>query len=774
MSTQAKSKSILATPTREFDLRTFRKLLYSAKARKHLLPAKQYLASYFARGKVGVYKWCPKQQIFEYYNKRDAIDSFIQRDIVKFKDNEGNKIDEFCVQSWFFRDTPFFSLEVNPQQPLVYREPNGGYYINKFPGFLHPDPPPFLQFSREVRDQVKLILNHMEEVLCSSVEKQAYYMRNMVMRIAVGQKLQKTMFLYSGPGTGKTMLTWFLRMMVLGPKITHKTASEKVITGQFNKELEGKCLLVLEEMSNSKSADWITFANRLKDFVDSDTLTIEEKHRTPYPVTNITNLIISSNNSKTIRLDKIDRRYFIPDISEKYVDENGKGFDYYYAPLDEAIKNPEVGRAFYSYALEYVRLNPEFDERKIPMTKTKLMMTSRAFNPVHEFIKGEYLRDSNSVLSESSSRLYHIFKEWFGTNIDPKKKPPIIQEFSRAMGELGLKPKCKRVGDRKSNKKMQWYEASYGDLYAIFQKKHMIDDAENIEAPESYNANQEEGASPIEHFPAEESSSAEKNKEPKKVPPPIPPKPEHLKVAKEPPLPMNKPVEELIDDFTSELVASNPVKESVEPEEPYGIPGPSNTSAPEPIPTPEPEPIKPEPIPTPEPEPIEPEPEKHMLDQFYDEAEKWWAKCGQDPDDFDWQTLIEEVRNQGSIGFLARVTNKWEALLDQMLVRLERWLNEREGVDSFSESYRHITTDEVASILDKYRLKKELEIVPPPIGYRTVSSKQVKQSVLADEKEWARTNGEDFDSDEEDFPDDDEEFLSKAENIHNMKYKKTE
>ncbi|GBB92572.1 hypothetical protein RclHR1_20240010 [Rhizophagus clarus] len=123
------------------------------------------------------------------------------------------------------------------------------------------------------------------------------------------------MFLYSGSGTGKTMLTWFLCERVLGPKITMKTANKQIITGQFNKELEGKCLLILEEMSNSKFTDWITFANRLKDFIDSDTLMIEEKYRTPYPVTNIMNLIINSNNSKTIWLDRNDRRYFIPDIS---------------------------------------------------------------------------------------------------------------------------------------------------------------------------------------------------------------------------------------------------------------------------------------------------------------------------------------------------------------------------------------------------------------------------------------------------------------------------
>ena len=135
--------------------------------------------------------------------------------------------------------------------------------------------------------------------------------------------------------------------MVLGPNITTKCANEKIITGQFNKELEGKCLLVLEEMSNSKSTDWITIANRLKDFIDSDTLMIEKKHITSYSVTNIINLIISSNNSKTIRLDRDDQRYFISDISEKYV-ENGTGMDHYYAPYEKNL---------YDFCLKIVQLN---------------------------------------------------------------------------------------------------------------------------------------------------------------------------------------------------------------------------------------------------------------------------------------------------------------------------------------------------------------------------------------------------------------------------------
>ena len=197
----------LATPTLEFDSKILRKLLYSAKSFQELALAKKYLISYFTRGEVGIYKWQPKKRTFRQFSIKDACDSFIQSDAVEFKNAEGVVIGRFDIQTWFFRDTPFFTLEVNPSQPKIYREVDGGYYINQFLGFLHPNPPPFHEFSQEIRDLVKLVLNHMIEVLSSSDKKQSYYMKNLIIRIAVSQKMQKTMFFYFDSGTGKIMLT---------------------------------------------------------------------------------------------------------------------------------------------------------------------------------------------------------------------------------------------------------------------------------------------------------------------------------------------------------------------------------------------------------------------------------------------------------------------------------------------------------------------------------------------------------------------------------------
>src|SRR5205807_6190365 len=107
------------------------------------------------------------------------------------------------------------------------------------------------------------------------------------------------------------------------------------------------------------------------------------------------------------------------------------------------------------------------------MSKNKIKMTNNDINPVHELIKQEYLCKS-LYLDVSSTYIYNTYKRWFQENFGIKKRPPIMQEFTHAMGGLGLKPKAKRVGERSKNKRVQWYSASYNDLYTTFREKNMI------------------------------------------------------------------------------------------------------------------------------------------------------------------------------------------------------------------------------------------------------------------------------------------------------------
>ena len=97
MNVQNQPKFVLGIATKEFDSRIFRKLFYSAKSYQELVPAKKYLCSYFARGDVGVYKWQPKRQNFKHYNQKDACNSFIQSELVEFKNDKGEVVSRFNI-----------------------------------------------------------------------------------------------------------------------------------------------------------------------------------------------------------------------------------------------------------------------------------------------------------------------------------------------------------------------------------------------------------------------------------------------------------------------------------------------------------------------------------------------------------------------------------------------------------------------------------------------------------------------------------------------------
>ena len=276
---------------------------------------------------------------------------------------------------------------------------------------------------------------------------------------------------------------------------------------------------------------------------------------------------------------------------------------------------------------------------------------------------------------------------------------------------------------------------------------------------------------------------------PKKVPPPISPKPEHLKMdatSSNKKLDMKKPPVSTInmDELLGEL--QDFIEKFKEPE-PYGIPGPSNTSAsePEPIPEPKPEIIKEidsASIPLPESPKIGPQlnpeevrlakqetrkldkkakeleqanldnamrlaksslltqlSEKEMIDSMYEKAEKYYAKyIG--PDEFDWICLNEEIKNRADGTFVKSPTDTWEALLDDMVMRFREWYN---AINGNKESHIYPTNEEIAHILEKYHKKRELEFVSPPKGFKTIKIENiVEKPSIINERKCALANDE--------------------------------
>ncbi|UZO11700.1 uncharacterized protein OCT59_003259 [Rhizophagus irregularis] len=60
-------------------------------------------------------------------------------------------------------------------------------------------------------------------------------------------------YLKSGQGWGKSITTDFIQRSVLGTQLVYKISDSQTILGSFNRQLQVKVLLLLEEMSTEKT-----------------------------------------------------------------------------------------------------------------------------------------------------------------------------------------------------------------------------------------------------------------------------------------------------------------------------------------------------------------------------------------------------------------------------------------------------------------------------------------------------------------------------------------
>ena len=104
------------------------------------------------------------------------------------------------------------------------------------------------------------------------------------------------LYLKSGQGWGKGIITDFIQRYVLGTQLVYKTSDPQTILGSFNGQLLGKLLLLLEEMPTERS-EWNSLYRALKDKITSDTIEIHEKYKTPKQYKNFMSTIVLTNEN---------------------------------------------------------------------------------------------------------------------------------------------------------------------------------------------------------------------------------------------------------------------------------------------------------------------------------------------------------------------------------------------------------------------------------------------------------------------------------------------
>ena len=121
------------------------------------------------------------------------------------------------------------------------------------------------------------------------------------------KRITATPLLRSEHGVGKGFLAETLMANLLG-KQSVAVCSLKDVVGDFNDVVEGKTLLLIDEVYKDNN----TTTNKLKSIQGNSTITLRRKHKPVTVIDNHLNLIIASNSHRPLVLEKGDRRFWVP------------------------------------------------------------------------------------------------------------------------------------------------------------------------------------------------------------------------------------------------------------------------------------------------------------------------------------------------------------------------------------------------------------------------------------------------------------------------------
>lgn len=315
--------------------------------------------------------------------------------------------------------------------PYLKYDPTPKSTLNIFDGFKYY----FEPFDQTLTCKIKRILNHFLEVVSSGNDEVYEYLldwlADMIQNpnkkngVAILLKSRKE-------GAGKNSMTDLL-MDILGKSLSYTTDRLEDLTNKFNAHLQGKLLIVADELANYAGHK---VADTLKSMITCTRRPIEDKGKAIVMVSARERYIFTSNSDIPLRISSSDRRYLALEVSDKYIGDSD-----YFDSLYEELESEDSQRAFFLYL---ANRNIARDWKKIPMTGLKReLMKEAVCNIIHYLIDvGNEDRDSflgefkNGEMKVFSQGLFNDYRDW--ASHGGYKGQLNKTQFSRKMKELGL------------------------------------------------------------------------------------------------------------------------------------------------------------------------------------------------------------------------------------------------------------------------------------------------------------------------------------------------
>ena len=307
--------------------------------------------------------------------------------------------------------------------------------------------------SESTLNELGLVYEHINDVLCSSDKSMNEYVLNFFACTFGGRKLRKALILQSAERTGKGQIINGLLNSILGDRM-FKTNSVETIT-KYNKNFEGCALINFDELPHCDNYKGLQ--DILKGLITEPTFTCRDMYSSGYDQLNTFNIIITSNNDSIGLTQNNNSRYVVLDISEHRIGDTS-----YFQNLTKALNNLDVKRAFYEDMIERFEALTEWSEDIIPESESRKTKIIEALPCIYKFIKEQFILKSCD-LNMKTNDFFDFYK-------DKTKDKTTVNKIGRFLAKLEIKP------IKMSNNAGYKYVKSSKELLETFQKLNFMDD----------------------------------------------------------------------------------------------------------------------------------------------------------------------------------------------------------------------------------------------------------------------------------------------------------
>lgn len=320
---------------------------------------------------------------------------------------------------------------------------------------------PKIIYEKNLKINMELInpfLKHIKEVLSDNNDKNEKYILSMLAHYVQRPHIKTNVcmvFISDEEGAGKNIFFDNFNQKLIGSNYTANIDNLDTLFARFNGILSNKIITILDEVKTKfggKSSD------QFKSMITQKSLNLEEKGMEHIKINDYNNYIILTNNDIPVNIDISDRRFFVSNVSNKYV-----GNYEYFDKLQDTFDNDEAVKHFYHYLLKYDI--PNFKtQRDIPVSDRKIDIKYDSLKTPIKFIisvaadKIDYGISDKNIDSDTFYNAYVDFCATYCERSTPVRKLDFFKQVKKLISIPLINYK-----DKKKNK-----------IYNI-NKKHIKD-----------------------------------------------------------------------------------------------------------------------------------------------------------------------------------------------------------------------------------------------------------------------------------------------------------